>query len=61
MADALGIKNGDVVNTINGTALNSPQAAMGAGAAFTSGGGGGPMQIEVTRRGQKVSLDYEVR
>lgn len=61
LADALGIKNGDVVNSINGTPLNSMQAAMGAGAAFTSGGGGGPMQIEITRRGQKMTLDYEVR
>ncbi len=61
LADALGIKNGDVVNSINGTPLNSMQAAMGAGASLSGGGAPGPMQIEVTRRGQKMTLDYEVR
>ncbi len=60
IADSLGIKNGDVVHSVNGQPLNSVQAAMSAGTSLT-GGGGGPFAIEVTRRGQKMTLDYEVR
>jgi len=60
IADSLGIKNGDVVHSVNGQPLNSVQAAMSAGTSLT-GGGGGPFAIEVTRRGQKMNLEYEVR
>jgi type II secretory pathway component PulC len=60
IADSLGIKNGDVVHSINGKPLNSVQAAMSAGTDLT-GGASGPIAIEVTRRGQKMTLEYEVR
>jgi type II secretory pathway component PulC len=59
IADSLGIKNGDVIHAVNGQPLNSVQAAMNAGSALASGGNA--FSIEVTRRGQKMTLEYDVR
>ncbi len=59
LADALGIKNGDVVHAVNGQSMNSMQAAMTAGQSLA--GGAGNFQIEVSRRGQRMTLEYEVR
>ncbi len=58
LADQLGIKNGDVVHSVNGEALNSVQGAMGAYQGMMSDSN---FSFEVTRRGQRVTLEYEVR
>ncbi|MFT4625049.1 MAG: hypothetical protein ACI8PZ_003715 [Myxococcota bacterium] len=57
LADKLGIRNGDVVHNVNGKPLNSVQAAMEAYQTMTNDN---QFSFEVTRRGQKMSLDYEV-
>mgnify|MGYP006185145083 CR=1 FL=1 len=56
--DKLGIKNGDVINTVNGTSLSSVSGAMGA---FNSMQSESSFNFEVNRRGQGLTLDYEVR
>jgi type II secretion system protein C len=56
--DKLGIKNGDVINTVNGTSLSSVSGAMGA---FNSMQSESSFNFEVNRRGQDLTLDYEVR
>jgi type II secretion system protein C len=57
LADKLGIRNGDVVHSVNGQSLNSVQSAMEAYQTMTSENA---FSFEVTRRGQKVDLDYSV-
>lgn len=58
IADQLGIKNGDIIHSVNGQPLNSVQAAMNAY---------GTMQtqssfcFEISRRGSPTELCYEVR
>lgn len=54
----LGIKNGDIVHGVNGQSLTSMQGAM---AAFSSLQSESSFSFEVTRRGQKMTLEYEVR
>lgn len=56
--DQLGVKNGDIVHGVNGTGLSSPQGAMGA---FSSLQSESNFNFEITRRGQKSALEYEVR
>jgi len=58
LADQLGIKNGDVVHSVNGQALNSVQGAMGAYQGMMSESN---FTFEITRRGQRVTMEYEVR
>ncbi len=57
LADKLGIRNGDVVHSVNGKPLNSVQSAMEAYQTMTNDSN---FSFEVTRRGQKVDLDYTV-
>ena len=57
LADKLGIRNGDVVHSVNGQSLNSVQSAMEAYQTMTNENA---FSFEVTRRGQKVALDYTV-
>ena len=56
--DKLGIKNGDVVHTVNGQGLTSMEAAMGAYSTLSSEQA---FNFEITRRNQKMTIDYEVR
>jgi len=58
LADQLGIKNGDVVHSVNGQALNSVQGAMGAYQGMMNESN---FTFEITRRGQRVTMEYEVR
>ena len=54
----LGIKNGDIVHSVNGQALNSLSAAMDA---YNSLGNSRDFNFDVTRRKNKQTFEYEVR
>lgn len=56
--DKLGIKNGDVVHNVNGTALTSMEGALGA---YGNLQNERAFNFEITRRNQKMTIDYEVR
>lgn len=56
--DKLGIKNGDVVHQVNGQALTSMENAMGVYGTLQNERG---FNFEVTRRNQKMTIEYEVR
>ncbi|MCB9674186.1 MAG: hypothetical protein H6737_03665 [Alphaproteobacteria bacterium] len=58
IADKLGIRNGDIIHTVNGQSLNSMQAAM---EAYNTMQNEKAFEFEVTRRGQKIKMSYEVR
>lgn len=58
LADKLGIRNGDVIHSVNGQNLNSVQGAMNA---YNNMLNDSAFSFDVTRRGEKVQLDYEVR
>ena len=62
LADKLGIRNGDIIHSVNGTTLNSVQGAMAAFQSLSGGTSpGSGFKFEVTRRGQPVTLSYSVR
>jgi general secretion pathway protein C len=54
----LGIRNGDVVHSVNGNTLDSMQNAM---EAYNSLQGERDFNFEVTRRGKRNTFEYEVR
>ena len=54
----LGIKNGDIVHSVNGQQLNSLSAAMDA---YNSLGNSRDFNFDVTRRKNKQTFEYEVR
>lgn len=54
----LGIKNGDIVHSVNGQPLNSLSAAMDA---YNSLGNSRDFNFDVTRRKNKQTFEYEVR
>ncbi len=56
--DKLGIKNGDVVHNVNGKALTSADGALGA---YQTLSGESNFNFEITRRNQKMTIEYEVR
>lgn len=58
IADQLGIKNGDIVHSVNGQPLNSVQAAMGAFGGLKTES---KFCFEVSRRGSPTELCYEVQ
>lgn len=58
LGEKLGIKNGDIVHSVNGNPLTSMQGAM---QAYTSLQSEGDFEFEITRRGQRMTLEYEVR
>lgn len=58
LADQLGIKNGDIIHSVNGEPLNSMQAAMGAYNTMRSQSN---FCFEISRRGSPMELCYEVR
>lgn len=58
IADQLGIKNGDIIHSVNGKPLNSMQAAMEAYNTMQNEKG---FKLEITRRGQKMDMDYTIQ
>ncbi len=56
--DKLGIKNGDVVHNVNGQSLTSMENALGA---YGNLQNERAFNFEITRRNQKMTIDYEVR
>lgn len=58
IGDKIGIKNGDIVHSVNGAALNSMQGAM---AAYQTLQSESRFTFEVTRRGQRQTMSYEVK
>lgn len=58
VGEKLGIRNGDIVHAVNGQELTSVQSAMGAYGSLQNDSN---FSFEVTRRGQKMSLKYEIR
>jgi len=58
LPDQIGIRNGDVVHSVNGIPLNSVQAAMGALQALQNESA---LEVEITRRGQKTTLSYSIQ
>lgn len=56
--DKLGIKNGDVLHAANGTTLTSTEAAL---AAYQALGSESAFNFEITRKNQKMTIEYEVR
>jgi type II secretion system protein C len=62
LAEQLGIRNGDIIHSVNGTSLNSVQGAMAAFQSLQGGTSpGAGFKFEVTRRGQPVTLSYNVK
>ncbi|MCO4747868.1 MAG: hypothetical protein KC912_23935, partial [Proteobacteria bacterium] len=58
LGEKLGIRNGDIIHAANGQALTSMQGAM---SAYTTLQSESSFNFEVTRRGQKMTLQYQVR
>ena len=54
----LGVKNGDIVHSVNGQPLTSLSAAMDA---YNSLGNSRSFNFDITRRKNKQTFDYEVR
>lgn len=55
---ALGIQNGDRLETINGFNMASPEKALEAYARLRSASG---LKVQVNRRGQPVTIDYKIQ
>ena len=58
LADQLGIKNGDIIHSVNGESLNSMQAAMNA---YNTMKTQSSFCFEISRRGTPTELCYDVR
>ncbi len=58
LAEQLGIKNGDVIHSVNGESLNSMQAAMNA---YNTMRSQSSFCFEITRRGAPTELCYDVQ
>ncbi|MEQ1507396.1 MAG: type II secretion system protein GspC [Myxococcota bacterium] len=58
LADQLGIKNGDIIHSVNGSPLNSVQSAMNA---YNTMRSESSFCFEISRRGSPTELCYEVR
>lgn len=58
VVDQLGIKNGDIIHSVNGQPLNSVQGAM---SAYQNLMNESSFTFEVTRRGQRMTMEYQVR
>lgn len=58
VAEQLGIRNGDVVHAVNGQSLDSVQSAL---SAYNGMGSQSTFSIDVTRRGEKVGLQYTIQ
>ncbi len=58
IADQLGIKNGDIIHSVNGKPLNSMQAAM---EAYNTMQNEKEFSFTITRRGQEQTMNYTVQ
>lgn len=58
MLDSIGVKNGDIIHSVNGLQLDSVDGAMRALEQLRSEGS---LKVDVTRRGSPVTLEYEIR
>ena len=58
IAEKLGIRNGDIVHSVNGKPLNSMTSAMDA---YNTMQNEKAFSFEVTRRGQKMTMQYSVK
>jgi general secretion pathway protein C len=58
LGSKLGIKTGDVVHSVNGKPLTSMKEAMDAWQSLQNEGG---FNFEITRRGQRQTMEYTVR
>lgn len=58
LPDKVGIRNGDIIHSVNGLPINSLDGAMKALDALRSSPN---LKVEVTRRGQPVALNYDIR
>ena len=58
LGEKLGIRNGDIVHSVNGQPLTSVQGAM---AAYQTLQNEANFSFQVTRRGQKMTLEYDVQ
>jgi general secretion pathway protein C len=54
----LGLMNGDVIASVNGKQMSSPEEAF---QFYNSLKSGGEVSIEITRRGQKKMLTYDIQ
>jgi len=54
----IGIRSGDVVHTVNGQPLTSMQEAMGAWQTMQNSSA---FEFEITRRGQRKTMKYQIR
>ena len=54
----LGLQNGDLLKTINGYDMSSPDAAL---EAYTRLRSAGDLTVSVTRRGRAMNLEYQVQ
>ena len=54
----LGLMNGDIIASVNGQQMSSPEEAF---QLYNSLKSGSPVSIEITRRGQKKMLTYEIQ
>lgn len=58
LLDKLGVRNGDIVHSVNGMDLNSVQGAMQALEALESES---KLEFKVTRRGEEKTLSYDLQ
>lgn len=56
--ESVGLRNGDVIKSINGMSINKPEEAF---MAYQQVKDGGAFNIELQRRGRTQTLQYEVR
>ena len=54
----LGLMNGDIIANVNGKQMSSPEDAFGF---YNSLKSGGEVSIEITRRGKKKMLNYDIQ
>jgi general secretion pathway protein C len=54
----LGLMNGDIIANVNGKQMSSPEEAFGF---YNSLKSGGEVSIEITRRGKKKMLNYDIQ
>ena len=54
----LGLMNGDIISSVNGKEMSSPEEAFGF---YNSLKSGGEVSIQITRRGRKKMLNYDIQ
>jgi general secretion pathway protein C len=54
----LGLMNGDIISSVNGKQISTPEEAFGF---YNSLKSGGEISIEITRRGKKKMLNYDIQ